>query len=104
MSYKPAESPEGTATITESTEPDTDTALSLSPLEVTSKVGLRTTFTGKLTETASGNPIEGKTVHFVVNGTEIGVTAVTDVNGDYTMEVEWTDVGTHPYKVRYKGD
>lgn len=104
MSYKSAESPEGTATITEPTIPITDTTLTLSPLTVNGEVGLKTMFTGKLTETVSGNPIAGKTIHFVVNSIEIGVTAITGANGDFTMEVEWTGVGTHLYKVVYKGD
>lgn len=101
MSYEPATSPTGTATITPA---DIDTSLSVDPLVVDAKVGAVTMFTGKLTETTSGNPIQGKIIHLFIDGVDTGESAVTDVNGDYSINHTWTTEGTFKYETRYLGD
>jgi len=97
VSYEPSESPTGTATITE------PTTLTLSPLSVTASKGTTTTFTGKLTDSA-GVGIAGKTIHFFVDEVDTGVSAVTDTNGDFTLDYTWAEAGSFTFQVRYLGD
>lgn len=99
--YKPATSSKVTAVISAA---PLDASLSISPSSVKARVEDTTTFSGKLTGTVSGNPIEGKTIHLYINGVNTGKNAVTDSNGDYSIDVEWTKEGTLECITRYLGD
>jgi len=101
VSYRESISATGTAKVRRKT------ALSLDPLTVDVDEGTTVTFTGKLSEASgpnSGVGIAGKTIHFFVDNTDTGVSAVTDANGNFTLDYTWTTPGDYTYDARYLGD
>lgn len=101
MGYRPSTSPLGTATIGRKTN------LTLDPLTTEVDEGTTVTYTGKLTEASGpniGTGIAGKTIHFFVDGTDTGVSAITDANGNFSLDYTWAAMGNFTYEVRYLGD
>jgi len=101
VSYRASTSPSGTAKVRRKT------ALSLDPLSVDVDEGTTTTFSGKLTEASGpnqGRGMAGKTIHFFVDDGDTGISAVTDADGNFTLDYTWTTLGDFTYDVRYLGD
>jgi len=97
VSYRPSTSPAGKATIKKKT------TLTLNPLTVDADEGDSTVFTGKLSD-SQGNGVPNKTIHFLIDGIDIGLSAPTDVNGDYTFTYVWATAGDYAYVAKYFGD
>jgi hypothetical protein len=100
VSYEPSESPVGTAEIA---EPAISTTLTLDPLSVTATKGDTTAFTGTLTDN-SGVGISGKNIHLFIDGVDVGVVALTNLNGNFAFDYTWAESGTFTYQVKYLGD
>ncbi len=99
--YLPCESPHGVANI----EGEGNCNLTLDPLSVTGRKSVTQTFTGAMTDLVTAAGIAGRTIIFVVDGTD-AETAVTGADGKYSLIHTFTAGSDKQYGfwARFAGD